>query len=280
MQALFVRMLRLAAAVAALAVAMPASAQPPCPGGGQPSTTGVCPKFNNGDQSEAGIALDCGISTVRGFVKVNNPPAGPVTFNNGNFHVQVTVNQSTGIVSFTDKSLNNTSTADDFFGTPGLEAVGVRKNGTNDYCFPTRISDGGLDPPGNGTPNEITFIWGPGPCPLDATDKGTACDAYNIPTRQADYLQAKDIQAPAANSCGCPPVVAEDCDPALPAGTASSCNPTGGMLLGAPATGSDTQFSGSDCSIACFNVQSGGSLTTSQKKSSCYVNCCKISTQC
>jgi hypothetical protein len=180
----------------------------------QSSDSGVTPILISGDQSPERIAAVCGITAanIRGTVVVGTS-ADP------GFSVQVTPN-GTERINFTD-----TSSPDQFNGTRGVEAVGVRRNGTNVFCYQDRITDTSLDAPGTGTPNQVTVVWGPGPCPIE--DVTPLCAIYNTPTRTVDFVQGHLLGTQQVNICGCPPVQAQFCDPSVPSGASGSCIPAG-----------------------------------------------------
>ncbi len=229
----------------AIAGVVAAALGSPAPVAAQQSATGVDPVFFQGDATPEQIAEICGIPFDEDRVVVLSPTSFPSL--PGDFQVDGSLTGET--LSFTDISALSQSN-----GTPGLEAAAVRRNSTNIYCYPTRIADSELDAPGNGSPNQVTFIWGPGPCLLDETQVGTVCSAYNPSDdpddlgRTADFVHAQEIhpEPGQSNVCGCPPVQVQNCDPTQPAGgpvdddpltpppNPDSCNPTGEGLAGAP----------------------------------------------
>jgi len=237
MRFLIERLFATAMAAGILGLAAPALAQT--------SGTGIVPIFISGDASLAQIKAACGITAVRASVN-QNPISSPAS--TGDFSVTFVV--SGELLSFED-----ISPPDQFLGTPGVEAFAVRRNSTNVYCYPTRVEDTGLDAPGSGSPNEITVVWGPGPCPLE--DTTAACSAYPNPP---DYIQGYVI-APSqpANFCGCGANQVLDCDPALPVGDPGSCNPQSGALTGVSSTVVGTAGTGT-CQQLTQPISSGGRL--------------------
>jgi hypothetical protein len=217
---------------------------------GQTSDSGVNPTLISGDQSPERIASVCGLSPadVRGQLVLSPPTSSPPP---GDFDVDVTV--SGDRLAFT-----NSSTPDQFNG--GIGAVGVRRNGTYVYCYPAEArADANLDAPGSGTPNQVTFIFGPGPCPF--SDVTTLCGVYNTPERTVDFIQGHLTGTQEVNICGCPPAEANFCDAALPPGTEGSCVPPGqtSEFQGSEFTGSATVGTGT-CEQLTTTV--GGRLRT------------------
>jgi len=239
--------------VGILGLAMPALAQT--------SAAGVNPKLLSGDQTAAAIAAACGITDVRFSLELSPPTQPPPA---GEFDVDVTVTGNT--LAFTDVSdppdQFDLTAGDQFNGTRGIEAVGVRRNGTHVYCYEDQVTDSGLDPPGTGV-NQVTFVWGPGPCPFD--DVTAICEAYNGPgdiNRTVDFIQGHVAGATQpVNICGCPPAEATFCDATLPPGTAGSCIPEGQTtdFQGSEFTGSATVGTGT-CEQVTTTV--GGRLRT------------------
>ena len=219
------RLIKRVCAVAAAAVlsgsAIPALAQS--------SDSGVNPILISGDQSAERIAEVCGLAAeeIRGQVVLSPPSAPPPA---GEFSVQVTA--SGDRINFRD-----TSSLDQFNGTAGVEAVGVRRNGTYVYCYEDRVTDRNLDAPGSGNPNQVTVVWGPGPCPIE--DVAPLCSIYNTPERTVDFIQGHLLGTQEVNLCGCPPVQAAFCDPTVPSGTEGSCIPAGETEF------RDSEFTGS-----------------------------------
>jgi hypothetical protein len=199
----------------------------------QTSSTGVEPIFISGDASPDQIMKACGIARERAFLDPS-PIVSKPSKTVGGFTFSVTIEVSGELLKFDD-----TSPTSQLNGTPGVEAVAVKGEGTNVYCYPTRYSDSELGaPPGSGSPSGIIVVWGPGPCLLDDTQLGKLCLAYNESDRITDFVHAQKIHPESGelevNVCGCPPVVVQNCDPARPPGTADSCNPDNEPLAGAP----------------------------------------------
>jgi hypothetical protein len=191
----------------------------------QTSDAGVNPVLLTGDQNPLAIAAACGIISspptqeefderVRAALQLSPPTQPPPP---GEFDVQITVTGN--LVAFTDESA-----PDQFNGTLGIEAVAVRRNGTLVYCYEDQVTDAGLDPPGTGV-NQVTVIWGPGPCPL--ADVTQLCAIYNTPERTVDFIQGHLAGTQDVNVCGCPPFQATFCDADVPAGQPGSCIPVG-----------------------------------------------------
>jgi len=218
------------------AVAVFSGSAIPAPAFAQSSTSGVLPIVITGDQSPEKIADTCGIAAadIRGQVVLNSPGMGT----SGEFSVTVTPS-GTDRIAFTD-----TSSPDQFNGTVGVEAVGVRRNGTNVFCFADQISDGSMDAPGSGAPNQITIIWGPGPCPFTDAELAPICTAYQGLDPEAEvFVQGHVLGAnQPVNMCGCGEVEALFCDE----GTVGSCIPAGesSEFTGSEFTGSSTVGTG------------------------------------
>ena len=222
------------------------------PASAQTSTAGVNPTFVPGDPSAQVIAGLCGIGPddIR-FSVTLSPVASPPP---SQFSANFTVTGDT--LAFTDTS----SPPDQFNGTKGIEAVAVRRNGTNVYCYADQVSDSKLDPPGNGAPNQVTVIWGPGPCPFIEAELAPICAAYQSLDPEADsiFVQGHVLgTSQPVNICGCPPAEALFCNE----GTEGSCIPAGesGAFQGSEFTGSSTVGTGT-CEQLTTTV--GGRLRT------------------
>lgn len=222
------------------------------PASAQTSTSGVNPTLISGDQSPERIAEVCGIdlADIRGEVVLSPPSSTPPP---GAFTVGVTVTGDK--LAFTDASA-----PDQFGGTKGVEAVGVRRNGTYVYCYDDTVADSNLDAPGSGTPNQVTFVWGPGPCPFTDAELAPICAAYEgvDPAATEVFVQGHLLGASQpVNICGCPPAEALFCDE----GTVGSCIPEGESeaFTGSEFTGSSTTGTGT-CEQLTTTV--GGRLRT------------------
>lgn len=204
------------------------------PASAQTSTAGVNPTFLPGDPSAEAIAGACGIGPddIR-FSLSLSPVASPPP---SQFSATFTVSGDT--LAFTDTS----SPPDQFNGTKGIEVVAVRRNGTHVYCYADQVSDSQLDPPGNGAPNQVTVVWGPGPCPFTDAELAPICSAYESlldpESTESVFLQGHVVGASQpVNICGCPPAEALFCDEE----TVGSCVPAGeGPFAGSEFTGSAT----------------------------------------
>src|SRR5262245_60061422 len=164
------------------------------------SDAGVVPIFFAGDagQTPTTIAAACHIPLLDNrAIQKSSPPWS----NAFGFSAQITFTGET--IAFTDTS---SPAPDQFNGTLGIEAVAVRRNGTYIYCYHDQVHDGHLDAPGNGTPNQVTLVWGPGPCPLNDTDVAKVCAIYNPPGAPptVDFIQGHQIEPKEPiNLCGC-----------------------------------------------------------------------------
>lgn len=205
------------------------------PASAQTSTAGVNPTFLPGDPDLQAIAAECGIGPddIR-FSFETSPVASPPP---GEFSANFTVTGDT--LAFTDTS----SPPDQFNGTKGIEVVAVRRNGTHVYCYADQVTDSNLDPPGNGAPNQVTAIWGPGPCPFTDAELVPICTAYEGLLEEGStdsvYVQGHVVgTSQPVNICGCPPAEALFCSE----DTVGSCIPEGegGAFAGSEFTGSAT----------------------------------------
>lgn len=220
------------------------------------SDAGVVPILLQGDQTPAAIAAACHIPVLPNR-QLQLSPSSPGGSNEFGFGAQITVSGDT--IAFKDTS---SPAPDQFNGTPGIEGVGVRRNGTYVYCYNDKVRDGHLDAPGSGTPNQVTLIWGPGPCPLEADDVAAICAIYNPNPEQpsVDFIQGHQIEKnQPVNLCGCQSEVSF-CDPSLPQGQPGACLPAGqsNVFQGSEPQNSATIGTGTCKQVALPTV--GGSL--------------------
>jgi hypothetical protein len=220
------------------------------------SDAGVAPILLQGDQSPAAIAAACQIPFLPNR-QIQLSPASPGGSNAFGFGAQIIVSGET--IAFTDTS---SPAPDQFNGTLGIEGVGVRRNGTYVYCYNDKVHDSRLDAPGSGSPNQVTLVWGPGPCPLDDATVAQVCAAYNPDPQQptVDFIQGHQIKKnQPINLCGCESQVSF-CDPSLPQGTPGACIPAGqsNVFQGSEPQNSATVGTGTCKQVALPTV--GGSL--------------------
>jgi hypothetical protein len=219
------------------------------------SDAGVAPILLQGDQTPTAVAAACHIPFLPGRQLQLSPSTPGGSF--GEFGAQITA--SGEFIAFTDTS---SPAPDQFNGTLGIEAVGVRRNGTYVYCYHDKVHDSHLDAPGSGAPNQVTLVWGPGPCPLDDATVAEVCAAYNPDPQNptVDFLQGHQVKKnQPVNLCGCEQEISF-CDPALSPGTPGACFPAGQtQFQEGQAQNSSTVGTGT-CKLVAL-PSSGGTLT-------------------